>query len=60
MPTIVSNIIYYVNDNGVEYLYGLADDLKSYLRSDDYGVTWKAISQVEFKYVNDKVKFLFF
>ncbi len=52
----VSTIVFYVNNlaNGTENIYGIADDLTSYIRSDDLGMTWQAVSPTEFSTVGDK------
>lgn len=53
MPKILSTVIFWIRDQNVlkDYLYGLAKDKTNYLRSDDFGLTWKSVSEYEFKTV---------
>lgn len=53
MPQHVSTILFWVRDTNppnptVDYLYGLGFDKTNYVRSDDYGFSWKAVSPNEF------------
>ena len=34
-----------------EFVYGIGNDKVSYLRTDDYGISWKAVSPYEFETV---------
>jgi hypothetical protein len=45
----VASIFLYIYDLSTlsESLYGVSRDLKNYVRSDDNGITWKAISTNE-------------
>ena len=50
LPKIVSTVVFWILDNDYtkEYLYGVGYDKVSYVRSDDGGLNWKAISPEEF------------
>jgi hypothetical protein len=51
MSNIVSTIVYWVRDLETlsSYVYGVGNDKVSYLRTDDGGITWKAVSSTEFQ-----------
>lgn len=56
MPKVVSMVVFWVRDTNppnptVDYLYGLGADLTNFVRSDDLGFTWKAVSPTEFNTV---------
>lgn len=51
MPSnMVSVVLLWVRDSlySKDYLYGLAADKNSFVRSDDLGYSWKLICQSEF------------
>ena len=56
--TTVSTIVFWVRDQDYlkEYLYGVARDKITYVRSDDNGVTWKSVAKSEFDQVKIKFK----
>ena len=60
MPKVVTTIAFWVRDTNPntnvvsDYLYGLAADKVSYMRSDDLGFSWIAVSNTEFNTVNKK------
>ena len=56
MPRHVSMILLWVRDTNppnptVDYLYGLGSDRTNYVRSDDLGFSWKAVSSNEYSAV---------
>ncbi len=53
MPKKVVTILLWIKDIVTleEYLYGLADDKKSIIRSEDYGLTWKFVTMNEYNTV---------
>jgi len=55
LPEKVVQILLAVNDKLTErfYIYALADDLVSILRSDDYGISWTVVSQTEYTMVTN-------
>ena len=47
---IVATIVFWTRDftYNKDYLYGVGKDKLNYVRSDDNGLTWKAVSKIEF------------
>ena len=46
-------MVFWVKDQDIlrEFVYGIGNDKVSYLRTDDYGISWKAVSPYEFETV---------
>lgn len=51
---MISVVLLWARDTlySLDYLYGLGSDKKSFLRSDDFGYSWKLICESEFNHVN--------
>ena len=47
---MVSTVVFWLKELSTtnEYLYGVSYDKVNFVRSDDKGLTWKAISKTEF------------